>query len=81
VSGAARSSTTTDPVGYAAIERPIHPHDLHATVLHALGIDQHRLIYVHNNRKELVTVTGGEVIGEVFACGGSRGYCRRSGVM
>jgi hypothetical protein len=57
----------TDPVGYAAIDRPIHPHDLHATILHALGIDQHRLVYLHNNREELVTVLGGEVIGEVFA--------------
>ena len=57
----------TDPVGYAAIERPIHPNDLHATILHALGINQHRLYYLHNNRKEKVTVNGGEVIREVFA--------------
>jgi uncharacterized protein (DUF1501 family) len=56
----------TDPVGYAAIDRPIHPNDLHATVLHALSIDQHDLYYRHNNRKELVTVNGGEVIQEVF---------------
>ena len=34
----------TDEVGYAAVERPIHPNDLHATILHALGIDQHRLL-------------------------------------
>ncbi len=57
----------TDPIGYAAIERPIHPNDLHATILHALGVNQHRLIYRHNNRNELATVNGGEVIGEVFA--------------
>jgi uncharacterized protein (DUF1501 family) len=57
----------TDPVGYAAVERPIHPNDLHATILHALGIDQHRLYYLHNNRKELVTVNGGQVVKEVFA--------------
>ncbi|HYT91631.1 MAG TPA: DUF1501 domain-containing protein, partial [Gemmataceae bacterium] len=50
----------TDPVGYAAIERPIHPNDLHATILHALGIDQQRLYYQHHNRRELVTVNGGE---------------------
>lgn len=56
----------TDPLGYAAIERPIHPNDLHATILKALGIDQHKLVYVHNNRKELVTVNGGEVVEEVF---------------
>ncbi len=57
----------TDDVGYAAVERPIHPNDLHATILHALGIDQHRLYYRHNNRKELVTVNGGTVVREVFA--------------
>jgi hypothetical protein len=56
----------TDPVGYAAIERPIHPNDLHATVLAALGVDQSELVYRHNNRRELVTVNGGEVIREVF---------------
>jgi hypothetical protein len=56
----------TDPVGYAAVERPIHPNDLHATVLHALGIDQHQLFYRHNNRKELVTVNGGTVVHEVL---------------
>ncbi len=57
----------TDPVGYAAVDRPIHPNDLHATILSALGIDQYQLYFKHNNRKELVTVNGGEVVEEVFA--------------
>jgi hypothetical protein len=57
----------TDPVGYAAIERPIHPNDLHATILHALGIDQHDLIFRHHNRNELLTVNGAEVIEEIFS--------------
>jgi uncharacterized protein (DUF1501 family) len=56
----------TDPVGYAAIDRPIHPNDLHATILAALGVDQYALTYRHNNRRELVTVNGGDVIREVF---------------
>jgi hypothetical protein len=56
----------TDPVGYAAIERPVHPPDLHATILQALGLDQHQLYYERNNRRELVTVNGGEVIEEAF---------------
>jgi hypothetical protein len=30
----------TDPVGYAAVERPVSPHDLQATILHALGLAQ-----------------------------------------
>jgi hypothetical protein len=58
---------TTDPVGYAAVERPIHPNDLHATILDALGVNQHRLVYRHHNRNEMATVNGGQVIGEVFA--------------
>ncbi len=57
----------TDPVGYAAIERPIHPNDLNATILHALGLDQHELVYVHHSRKEIPTVLGGSVVQEVFA--------------
>ena len=56
----------TDDVGYAAIERPVHPNDLHATILHALGLDQHELVYEHHNRREIVTVNGGKVLQEVF---------------
>ena len=57
----------TDPCGFAAIERPIHPNDLHATILHAFGIHQHDLVYRHHNRNEMLTVNGGEVVREVFA--------------
>ncbi len=56
----------TDEVGYSAIERPVHPNDLHATILHALGLDQHDLTYEHHNRWEMVTVNGGHVVHEVF---------------
>lgn len=56
----------TDEVGYSAIERPVHPNDLHATILQALGLDQHELVYEHHNRRELVTVNGGHVVNEVF---------------
>ncbi len=56
----------TDDVGYAAIERPVHPNDLQATILHALGIEQRELYYEHHGRKEIVTVNGGQVVHEVF---------------
>ena len=56
----------TDDVGYASVERPVSPNDFHATLLHAFGIDQHDLYYLHNNRKEMVTVNGGTVVKEVF---------------
>ncbi|QDT09874.1 DUF1501 domain-containing protein [Planctomycetes bacterium K23_9] len=57
----------TDELGYVPIERPLTPADMHATLLHAMGIDQHRLSWNHNNRDEIPTVFGGEVIQEVFA--------------
>jgi len=56
----------TDDVGYTAVERPIHPNDVHATLLHAFGLDQHALWYEHSGRKEIVTDLGGEVVKEVF---------------
>jgi hypothetical protein len=57
----------TDDIGYTPTERPVRPSDFHATLLHALGIDQHELFYMHHGRKELVTVLGGDVVKEVFA--------------
>ena len=57
----------TDDVGYTAVERPIHPNDLHATILHALGIGQRELYFEHNNRREIVTFNGGKVVDEAFA--------------
>jgi hypothetical protein len=57
----------TDELGYVPVERPLTPADMHATLLHALGIDQHRISWNHNNRDEIPTVFGGEVISEVFS--------------
>lgn len=57
----------TDELGFVPIDRPLSPHDLHATMLHGLGLDQNKLIYLHNNREEIPTVLGGEVIREAFA--------------
>jgi hypothetical protein len=56
----------TDPVGYAVADKPVHPNDLHATILKAFGIDENQLYYKHHNRKELVTVNGGDVVQAVF---------------
>ncbi|MEO2046847.1 MAG: DUF1501 domain-containing protein [Pirellulales bacterium] len=56
----------TDPVGYTAIERPIHPNSLHATILHALGVDQEELNFSHNGRNEIPTFVPSEVVHEVF---------------
>jgi len=56
----------TDAVGYATIGQSIHPNDLHATLLWTLGIDQRSLYYMHQNRRELVTVNGGNVVQEAL---------------
>ena len=57
----------TDVVGYTAVERPIHPNSLHATMLHALGIDQEELYFLHNGRREIPTFVVSEVVKEAFA--------------
>ena len=44
-----------------------HMRDFHATILHALGLDQHQLWYLHNGRHEKLTDFGGKVIEKVFA--------------
>jgi hypothetical protein len=57
----------TDEIGYTAVERPVHPNDLQATILRLVGADQHELFFMQNGRKEIVTFLGGRVIPEVFA--------------
>ncbi len=58
---------STDELGLRAVERPVHVNDLHATILHLMGLNHFRLTYKHNGRDERPTVNGGNVIREVFA--------------
>ncbi len=58
---------TTDEIGLRAVERPSHVHDIHASILHALGLDHLRLTYQHNGRAERPTIVGGTLIPELFA--------------
>jgi hypothetical protein len=55
----------TDDIGLRAIEKPYHFRDLHATILHQLGLDQHQLTYPHLGRNERLTFLEGKVIEEV----------------
>jgi hypothetical protein len=57
----------TDDVGWKAVEKPVHWHDLHATVLHLLGINHERLNYYHNGIRRRLTNVHGHVIGEIVA--------------
>lgn len=54
---------STDEIGYTVTEQPVSPQDLHATLLHAMGIDANRLIYDHHGLMETpVGVTGGNPV-------------------
>jgi hypothetical protein len=57
----------TDEVGLRAVEERVHVHDLHATILHLLGLDHTRLTYPHNGRDERLTDTAGRVVKELLA--------------
>ena len=53
---------STDDFGLRAAEDPVHVNDLHATVLHLLGIDHERLTFRHNGRDERLTNVAGVVV-------------------
>jgi len=55
----------TDEIGYEAVEKPMHIHDWHATVLHLLGIDHKQLTFNYGGRDFRLTETSGEVAREI----------------
>ncbi len=57
----------TDAVGLRAVVDRVHVHDLHATILHLLGVDHTRLTFLHNGREDRLTDTAGKVIGSILA--------------
>ena len=57
----------TDEFGYKAVEKPVHVHDLHATVLHLLGFDHERLTYRYAGRDFRLTDVAGHVVKDVLA--------------
>ena len=52
----------TDKFGYEAVERPMHVHAWHATILHLLGLDHERLTYRHARRDMQLTDIKGNVV-------------------
>lgn len=56
----------TDEIGLRAVENRAHVHNLHATILHLLGVDHERLTYLHHGREERATLNGGSVIREAL---------------
>jgi uncharacterized protein (DUF1501 family) len=68
--GGVKSGTVygeTDSYGYNIVKDPVHVHDLHATMLYALGIDHERLTYKHQGRRYRLTDVAGRVVRDLLA--------------
>ncbi len=57
----------TDEFGFKAVEKPVHVHDLHATILHLLGFDHEKLTYRYAGRDFRLTDVHGKVVREILA--------------
>jgi len=58
---------STDEFALAAAENPVNLHDLHATILHQLGFDHHRLTYRYSGRDMSLTDIHGHVVHDILA--------------
>lgn len=56
----------TDELGYQAVEKPVHIHDLQATILHTLGLDHERLTYRYAGRDFRLTDVHGRVVKDIL---------------
>jgi len=57
----------TDELGYEAVENKVHLHDLHATMLHLMGLDHTELTYRYGGRDFRLTDVHGQVVHDIFA--------------
>jgi hypothetical protein len=57
----------TDDYGWHAVENRVHVHDLHATILHLMGINHERLTYRYSGRDYRLTDVHGHVVREILA--------------
>jgi hypothetical protein len=58
---------STDELGHLAVEDKVHMHDLHATILHLLGLDHEKLTYRYSGRDFRLTDVSGRVVREILA--------------
>jgi hypothetical protein len=68
--GAVKGGTiygATDEFGFKAIEKPVHVHDIHATILHLMGIDHLKLTYRYSGRDFRLTDVAGNVLHDLIA--------------
>ena len=57
----------TDEYGHHAVEGKVHMHDLHATILHQLGLDHEKLTYRYDGRDFRLTDVHGQVVKKIIA--------------
>ena len=57
----------TDDFGYKPVAGRVHLHDLHATILHLMGLDHERLTFPHHGRDFRLTDVFGNVVEEILA--------------
>ena len=57
----------TDDLGYSIVEKPVHIHDLQATLLHCLGLDHERLTFRYAGRDFRLTDVHGKVVKDILA--------------
>ncbi len=57
----------TDDFGFEAVIDKVHVHDLHATILHLMGLDHERLTYFHQGRDESLTDVYGKIVQGILA--------------
>jgi uncharacterized protein (DUF1501 family) len=57
----------TDDFGFKAVEKPVHVHDIHATILYLMGIDHTKLTYRYSGRDFRLTDVSGEVLHSIIA--------------
>ncbi|TWU60497.1 hypothetical protein Poly51_07730 [Rubripirellula tenax] len=56
----------TDEYGYNIVDKPVHIHDLHATILHQMGIDHERLTFKYQGRNFRLTDVHGHVVQDIL---------------
>jgi hypothetical protein len=57
----------TDDIGLKSVEKVVHFRDLHATLLHQMGLQQDQLSYLHQGRRERLTEVHGTLLKEILA--------------
>ncbi len=56
----------TDDFGFDVVENPVHVHDLHATMLHIMGINHEKLTYRYQGRDFRLTDVHGHVVRDIL---------------